>query len=190
MTAYLGVGWQIYSTLAHANPGYNDQEGNLPDGFNVTWDKYPDFNTSRYEVQHYENVTISSRTEGIELDCWWIPANDSVIQPAPTVVQIHGLRASKAGYAMLIVAGMLHDNGFNVLLVDLRDHGHSTIEDGRVSIGTKGPLIAQCRAQAKPVATSKSNVCNPPCSTPETFRCCGPRSSVTRVLPSGFDRSG
>ena len=90
-----------------------------------------------YEVQHYENVTISSRTEGIELDCWWIPANDSVIQPAPTVVQIHGLRASKAGYAMLIVAGMLHDNGFNVLLVDLRDHGHSTIEDGRVSIGTK-----------------------------------------------------
>ena len=137
LAAYLGVGWQIYSTLAYANPGYNDQEGNLPDGFNVTWDKYPDFDTSRYEVQQYENVTIPSRTEGIDLDCWWIPADESVTQPAPTVVQVHGLRASKAGYAMLIVAGMLHDNGFNVLLVDLRDHGHSTVEDGRVSIGTK-----------------------------------------------------
>jgi len=32
---------------------------------------------------------------------------------------------------------MLHLTGFNVLLFDLRDHGKSTIEDGRVSIGTK-----------------------------------------------------
>jgi fermentation-respiration switch protein FrsA (DUF1100 family) len=38
---------------------------------------------------------------------------------------------------MLTVAGMLHLKGFNVLLFDLRDHGKSTIEDGKVSLGTK-----------------------------------------------------
>ena len=38
---------------------------------------------------------------------------------------------------MLTVAGMLHQQGFNVLLFDQRDHGDSSIEDGRVSIGTK-----------------------------------------------------
>ena len=137
LAAYLGVGWKIYTSLAYADPGYGDQEGNFPDGFNVTWDKYPDYDTSPYEVDYYENVTIASRTAGIDLDCWWIPVDGLGDGPAPTVVLVHGLRASKAGYRMLMVAGMLNEHGFNVLLIDLRDHGKSTVEDGRVSIGTK-----------------------------------------------------
>ena len=32
---------------------------------------------------------------------------------------------------------MLHKNGFNVLLIDMRDHWQSTLEDGRVSAGQK-----------------------------------------------------
>ena len=56
---------------------------------------------------------------------------------APVVIVVHGLRVSKYDPDMLTVAGMLHKTGFNVLLFDLRDHGKSTIEDGRVSIGTK-----------------------------------------------------
>ena len=137
LTAYLGVGWQIYTTLAYADPGYGDQEGNLPDGFNVTWDEYAGFDTSPYEVDYYENVTIASRTAGIDLDCWWIPVDAQEDEPTATVVLVHGLRASKAGYRMLMVAGMLNEHGFNVLLIDLRDHGQSTVEDGMVSIGTK-----------------------------------------------------
>jgi len=137
LAAYLGVGWKIYVTLAYADPGYGDQEGNLPDGFNVTWDEYSDFDTSPYEVDYYENVTIASRTTGIDLDSWWIPVDELDEGPAPTVVLVHGLRSSKADYHVLMVAGMLNQHGFNVLLIDLRDHGQSTVEDGRVSIGTK-----------------------------------------------------
>ena len=38
---------------------------------------------------------------------------------------------------MLIPAGMLARNGINVLLIDLRDVGDSTYEDGRSAIGNE-----------------------------------------------------
>ena len=38
---------------------------------------------------------------------------------------------------MLTPAGMLWRNGFNVLLIDLRDTGDSTFQDGRSTIGNE-----------------------------------------------------
>ncbi|MBT4058709.1 MAG: alpha/beta fold hydrolase [Euryarchaeota archaeon] len=136
LAAYLAIGWQIYVTLAHADPGYGDQEGNNPAQFNVTWDEHVALDTSIYFMDNYEDINISSRTEGITLSGWWVEVENAT-QPAPTVIIQHGIRSSKASYQTLMVAGMLNRNGFNVVMIDLRDHGMSTVEDGRVSIGTK-----------------------------------------------------
>ena len=114
LAAYLGVGWKIYTTLAYADPGYGDQEGNFPDGFNVTWDKYPDYDTSPYEVDYYENVTIASRTAGIDLDCWWIPVDGLEDGPAPTVVLVHGLRAHHDRDRILQLLSSIEGNTFNI----------------------------------------------------------------------------
>ena len=55
----------------------------------------------------------------------------------PTVLVLHGLGSSKHSPDMLLAAGMLNKNGFNVLAVDFRDHGDSSCEDGFHSAGQK-----------------------------------------------------
>ena len=44
---------------------------------------------------------------------------------APAVVVTHGLNGCKCDPNVLTIAGMLHRNGFNVLLYDIRHHGRS-----------------------------------------------------------------
>ena len=55
----------------------------------------------------------------------------------PTVILVHGLGGCRRSPSILLAAGMLHRNGFNTLLIDLRDQGDLQIEDGRYSAGTK-----------------------------------------------------
>jgi dipeptidyl aminopeptidase/acylaminoacyl peptidase len=95
---------------------------------------HEDFDTGPYVMPEPEMVTIPSRTPGIEVSGWYIPA---ARPDAPVVILVHGLTACKRDHAVLLPAGMLHRNGFSVLLIDLRDHGDSTLEDGRYAGGTE-----------------------------------------------------
>jgi uncharacterized protein len=92
------------------------------------------FDTSPYLMPKPEDEEIPSRTAGIELSGWFIPAADPA---APVVIVVHGLGACKRDHTVLLPAGMLHRNGFAVLMIDLRDHGDSTYEDGRYAGGTE-----------------------------------------------------
>ena len=80
----------------------------------------------------YETVSIDS-TDDIKLSAWWME-NDP---QAKTVVVIHGLTSSKYSSSVLLASGILYQNGFNVLAMDMRDHGDSTCEDGYYSAGQK-----------------------------------------------------
>ncbi len=90
--------------------------------------------TRTYAMPSYEDVTIRSRDGGAELAAWWVPGP----QPdSPAVVMAHGLGSCRRDPVMLLPAGMLHRNGFAVLLVDLRDQGDSPIHDGRFTGGAR-----------------------------------------------------
>lgn len=95
---------------------------------------HADFDTTPYRMPEPETVTIPSRDAGIEISGWYLPAESP---EAPAVVLVHGVTACKRDHAILLPAGMLHRNGFSVLMVDLRDHGDSTFEDGRYAGGTE-----------------------------------------------------
>jgi fermentation-respiration switch protein FrsA (DUF1100 family) len=95
---------------------------------------YEDFDTSPYLMPEPEIVTIPSRDAGIEVSGWYIAAANP---DAPTIIVVHGVTACKRDHAVLLPAGMLHRNGFSVLLIDLRDHGDATLEDGRHAGGTE-----------------------------------------------------
>jgi dipeptidyl aminopeptidase/acylaminoacyl peptidase len=92
------------------------------------------FDTTPYRMPAPETATIPSRDAGIQVSGWYIPADTA---NAPTVILVHGLTACKRDHAVLLPAGMLHRHGFSVLLIDLRDHGDSTLEDGRYAGGTE-----------------------------------------------------
>jgi dipeptidyl aminopeptidase/acylaminoacyl peptidase len=92
------------------------------------------FDTTPYLMPAPEDVAIPSRDAGIQISGWWVPARDP---DAPAVVVVHGHTACKRDPDVLLPAGMLHRAGISVLLIDLRDHGESTDEDGRYAGGTE-----------------------------------------------------
>jgi dipeptidyl aminopeptidase/acylaminoacyl peptidase len=94
----------------------------------------PAVDTTPYLMPEPEDVTFPSRDPAIEISGWWVPAAD---RDAPAVVVVHGHTACKRDPDVLLPAGMLHRAGISVLLIDLRDHGDSTDEDGRFAGGTE-----------------------------------------------------
>jgi fermentation-respiration switch protein FrsA (DUF1100 family) len=108
---------------------------NTPESFEVPAGYTLD--TRPWAMPAPEEVRIPSRDPGVEIAGWWLPASsDAAAGPARTVIVVHGFTACRHDHAVLLPAGMLHRNGFSVLLIDLRDHGDSTREDGRFAGGT------------------------------------------------------
>ena len=133
MTVYSGFVWYVYSVIAAVPGGYGDEVDNRPNRFNITWGDFKDTNVSEYWMGEYENVSINLTGEEITLDAWFIPGDPS----QPAIIMVHGVTSSKASGHVLTVSGMLNNNGFNILIIDMRDHGLSTMEDGRHSAGVK-----------------------------------------------------
>jgi dipeptidyl aminopeptidase/acylaminoacyl peptidase len=86
-------------------------------------------------VTDYQEERFPSRDPGIDLHAWWLA---SPLGPgAPVVIVIPGRASCIRDPDSLAPAGMLHRAGFGVLMLDLRDHGDSTVEDGRYAGGTE-----------------------------------------------------
>jgi len=96
-----------------------------------------------YLMTDYESVQFPSRDGRITVSGWYIPAavnstDGPVSTPnKPTVIVVHGLSDCKHSSQVLIPAGMLHLAGFNVLMIDLRNHGDSGRDNGLQGMGTK-----------------------------------------------------
>ena len=133
---YMGIGYFIYSTLAKADPGCSVDCENTPGSYQDN-SKESDFPFEKYIVDYWESHQYAAGDEDIQIDAWWIPIDRNGPGEAPVVILVHGLRSSKYDSDILLVAAILNQAGFNTLLFDQRDHGMSTIEDGKISIGTK-----------------------------------------------------
>ena len=134
--AYFGMGYVIYDKLGNVKGSCDEHLANRPDNFALHPEWPAGFDVTPYFMTGYEPVKFPSRDPGIEVAGWWIPASPPD-PAAATVILVDGLGGCKNSIAVLAPAGMLWRNGFNVLLIDLRDTGDSTFQDGRSTIGNE-----------------------------------------------------
>jgi len=140
---YVAASWKLFDVISHvdAHCGFSPQHQArfatyTPSSFGsegLPADLAGSVDLGRYEVSDYQDVSLTSR-DGVKLAAWWIPAARA---DAPVVVMAHGAGSCRKDPVMLLPAGMLHRNGFSVLMVDLRNQGDSTITDGRFAGGTR-----------------------------------------------------
>jgi dipeptidyl aminopeptidase/acylaminoacyl peptidase len=92
-----------------------------------------EIDTKPYQMPAPLDVTFPARNEpGVTVAAWWEPGP---ALDAPTVIVVHGANGCRRNSGNLLVAGMLHRHGIGVLLIDMRNHGDSTITDGKYAAG-------------------------------------------------------
>jgi fermentation-respiration switch protein FrsA (DUF1100 family) len=129
---FAGSGLALFAAVGNVRGSCGAHAANRPDRI-LFDDGWPPIDLPRYAMPGYQTVRFPSRDPGIEIAGWWIPKDPG----APAVILVDGLGGCKNSIAVLVPAGMLWRNGFNVLLIDLRDTGDSTFEDGRSTIGNE-----------------------------------------------------
>ena len=134
------MGYVMHQKLSNIKGRCDDYLNVKPDNFgeNSTFWNNKDFDPSKYRVEKYEEVRFSSREEGIEIAGFFLPGE----KDAPGVIVVHGLGSCKHKTTTLVPGAMLNKAGFNVLLIDVRDAGESTFEDGLSAIGNEEYLDA------------------------------------------------
>jgi dipeptidyl aminopeptidase/acylaminoacyl peptidase len=140
LLAFVVGGYFIYDSLTRIPPrcegaAMNDKRENSPAAF---FARYAEtdliVDDTPYRMATYQDVAFSARGDNLTIRGWFIPSES----PSENVViVVHGLRVCRRDPTVLLPAGMLHRNGFNVLMIDLRNHGDSDIQDGRTSAGNR-----------------------------------------------------
>jgi dipeptidyl aminopeptidase/acylaminoacyl peptidase len=128
-----GLAANIYNTFLEVMPECRSISGEAH-SFTPAQFTQAGLDTSNYLMSDYETVRFPSRDARISLTGFYIPAED---ETAPTVIIVHGYQSCKNSSNSLLPAGMLHRNGYNVLVIDLRNMGTSDIDNGRMAGGTK-----------------------------------------------------
>jgi uncharacterized protein len=143
LVAYGGASWKLFDAISQvdAHCGFDSAgaprfTGYTPAAFGssgLSAQLAAQVDLAGYEMPDFQDVALDSR-DGLRLAAWWIPAAKP---DAPVVIMAHGAGSCRRDPVMLLPAGMLHRNGFAVLMVDLRNEGDSTITDGRFAGGTR-----------------------------------------------------
>ena len=128
---YAAVSYFMYDSLSKVTAGGGEHAQNIPSSFVVNIEEWSSFEVAPYFMSEHETVSFPSRQPDLNLAGWFVVGKAN----APAIILTHGLNSCKCDPRILIVAGMLHRNGFNVLMYDMREHGESEIEDGRAAIG-------------------------------------------------------
>jgi fermentation-respiration switch protein FrsA (DUF1100 family) len=128
--AYLAAGMYVYNDLAAIGDGCASGPVGTPAAF-----AEEGVDTTPYLMPRYEDVRFPSRDPRITVAAWFVGAPRGADGPA--VIVVHGLGDCRGRPFVLLPAGMLSRNGTSVLIIDLRDHGDSTFEDGRHAGGTE-----------------------------------------------------
>ncbi len=137
IAGYFYAGASIYDKISIAEVKCGGRPtDNTPAAFTVKEDDATmGVDTGPYLMPTYEEVSLPSRDPEITLSAWYVPPGDDATGSA--VVVVHGHSSCKRADRVLLAAGMLHRAGIGVLLIDMRNHGDSTVTNGRFAGGIR-----------------------------------------------------
>jgi dipeptidyl aminopeptidase/acylaminoacyl peptidase len=144
LLAYGGVSAYAYAQLGPVSAGcppdaHGFQDVQEPTSFTPKWD---DEDGAIHVVAGLEDLqlpgdeVVSFPARGdpaVTIVGWWEPQARA---DAPAVVVMHGRNGCRRNSGNLLAAWMLHRNGFAVLVIDMRNHGDSTVEGGQFAAGS------------------------------------------------------
>lgn len=138
VVGYAGAGLYVLQSGTHLDGGCHAEHAAFtPAKWDNGWvssDFTPTLDVSPYFMPAYEEVSFPSRgSANLTIKGWLVPGASA---ESPTVIAVHGQGSCRRDPAILLPAGMLHREGFSVLLIDLRDQGDSSREDGRYGLGS------------------------------------------------------
>ncbi len=128
---YLAGGYLVYDQLTAVTGRCEPHFPNTPDHFTNISD-WPELDMTPYFMTGYEDVRFPSRETGYEIAGWYVAGDPD----KPAVILVDGIGGCRHAQAVLVPAGMLWRNGFNVLLIDLHETGDSQIVDGHSTLGS------------------------------------------------------
>jgi uncharacterized protein len=139
--ACLGFSTYVYMQLGPVTAGCPATEGFAdiqdPTAFTATTTVdgvRHDVDTTPYLMPPPQTVVFPARGDpNVAIAAWWEPA---ARPDSPTVIVVHGRNGCRRNSGNLLVAGMLHRHDMGVLLIDMRNHGDSTVTDGLYAAGT------------------------------------------------------
>ncbi len=135
---YIAGGAMVYNQLSAVEAKCLDEDpswlANTPSAFMVSDTSSTDLKP--YEMANFQDVNFPSREDNVNISGWYVAAQGVDEADAPVVILVHGVNDCKRTPYILMPAGMLNKAGFNVLMIDLRNHGDSQVVDGRYAAGT------------------------------------------------------
>lgn len=138
---YAGVSYAVYDGLTKAKGGcWDAYKANTPGAFTADATTWGAGVADPYQMSGAQDVTFHSRDTAIpnvDLAAWWVPAKGPDAASAPAVIVLHGVLSCRRETSVLMAAGMLHNHGYSVLVMDMRNHGDSGFDtDGRIAVGS------------------------------------------------------
>lgn len=141
LVAYSAMSVVIYNQLSIVQAKCEDhpsEAGFTPASFRQPPDeKYRPLDTTPYLMPQFDNVTFPSRdSQPVTISGFYVAAQGVDPARAPAVIIVHGINDCKRRAFVLTAGGMLNKHGFNVLMIDMRNHGDSMVTNGRVAAGS------------------------------------------------------
>lgn len=138
VAAYFAISYLIYDMMTVVHPRCESKymEGRrdfTPAYFEGVYD-YPEINidVTPYLMTRFETVSFPAREDGVNISAWLVKSETPTDK---VVIVVHGGDVCRRNTSVLLPAGMLANNGFDVLLIDLRNHGDSEVVTGRYAAG-------------------------------------------------------
>lgn len=139
VVAYVAISVYVFNETAtvEAKCAERQSEANYtPADFKQPPDhNYKPLDLTPYLMPGYQDVSFPSRDSQITISAFYVEARGVDPSTAPAVILVHGFSDCKRRAFILTPAGMLNIRGFNVLLIDMRNHGDSTVTNGHMAAG-------------------------------------------------------